>query len=193
MAEKKKMHIGQCIKRLREEAKMQQKDLAKKVGVTVASLSGYENDISEPSLHTTMKLAEVLGVSIDYLVSGKKEPLQEIIEEKTGLTTNAVRVLMRFNQIDMDYADIVSEIIETTDFQDAITELGTAKQIIADIDHVPEELIPFIRHFNKVHKSHGGSNDSMQIKYLDIAEFHAYEAKDKMCKAVDSFIKEVMG
>lgn len=193
MAKKEMMKIGQRIKQLREDSGMDQKELAKKVGILNASLSDYENDKSEPSLKNAMKLAEALGVSIDFLVKGEKEPLDKIIEQKTGLTANAIRTLRRINSYDMDYADIISQLFETQEFLDAITEIGTAKQIILDdASQSSEDLVSFIRMLNRVHKSHGGSNESLQIKCRDIADYHTYEAKDKMRQAIDSIMKEVL-
>jgi transcriptional regulator with XRE-family HTH domain len=67
--------IGKIILRLRTENDMKQKELADRVGITEATLSRYENDLRSPKGEIVFKLAEALGVSSDYLLSGidKKE------------------------------------------------------------------------------------------------------------------------
>lgn len=60
--------IGQRIEKARKKAKMNQKELASKANITETSLSRYENDIREPKSAVLGQLADVLGVSCDYLI-----------------------------------------------------------------------------------------------------------------------------
>lgn len=46
---------------------LSQSELAKLVGVDIASIQNWENGEYMPTLSTTVKLADVLGVSIDQL------------------------------------------------------------------------------------------------------------------------------
>jgi transcriptional regulator with XRE-family HTH domain len=57
------------IKQLRKQVPLTQAQLASKLGVSRAAVSQFETGDSKPSLSTLMKLAEVLGVSINDLVS----------------------------------------------------------------------------------------------------------------------------
>ena len=51
---------------------LSQTEAAERAGITQAYLSQLENDKAiSPPLNTIAKLAEVYGVSIDYLVSGQ--------------------------------------------------------------------------------------------------------------------------
>ena len=52
---------------LRTEKEWSQRELAKKVGVTVATVSLWETEKTSPSLFLAECLAEVFGVSLDYL------------------------------------------------------------------------------------------------------------------------------
>lgn len=64
--------IGKAIKQAREEAKITQPELAKKIGVSHASISFWENGVNIPSVDYCWKLADIFGISIDELVGRKQ-------------------------------------------------------------------------------------------------------------------------
>ena len=90
--------IGYRISKARRYANMNQKELAKKAGITEGSLSRYENDIREPKVGALKLLAEALDVSIEYLVGST-----DVIEKKSVALEN---------KIDMDVEDIMYIIYE---------------------------------------------------------------------------------
>lgn len=55
------------LRGLRSERRMTQKELAKAVGVSTASICNWENGDNLPSLLVAKELADVLGTSIDHL------------------------------------------------------------------------------------------------------------------------------
>jgi len=61
-------HIPKRIKLLREAAKMPQHELARMAGLTQAQISAYEVGRAFPGLESTIKLAQVLGVSVSDLL-----------------------------------------------------------------------------------------------------------------------------
>lgn len=61
------------IKQLREAAGMKQIELAEKVGVKSSSVFKWENDIGFPSAENLMVLADIFGVSTDYIL-GREKP-----------------------------------------------------------------------------------------------------------------------
>ncbi len=63
------MSIGEKIKNLRQEKRFKQEDLAKKIGISRLMLGKYERGQATPSAETLQKLAQVLNVSTDYLLS----------------------------------------------------------------------------------------------------------------------------
>jgi len=73
------MSLGQRIRRRRETMKFTQEQLAKAIGLTPQHISAIEQDKRAPSLHYLAKLAEELGVTVDYLVSGKEGIITDII------------------------------------------------------------------------------------------------------------------
>ena len=63
------MILGQKITKIRKEKKLSQVDVASHVGVSRDAISKYERDDIIPSVENAKKIAKVLGVSLDYLVS----------------------------------------------------------------------------------------------------------------------------
>lgn len=59
------------LKKLRLDFNMTQADLAKKLGVSNQTLLNWENGIYEPKIAQLIKLADIFGVTIDYLVERK--------------------------------------------------------------------------------------------------------------------------
>lgn len=67
------------LKEIREEKKIQQKDLALKLNRTPACISSWETGKTEPSIDDLIRLADVLEVTLDYLVNRTNE--NNIVEE----------------------------------------------------------------------------------------------------------------
>lgn len=60
--------IGERIVYLREQQGISQKELAKQLGITAASLSRYENNIYDPKSTIIIGLTKLLNTSSDYLL-----------------------------------------------------------------------------------------------------------------------------
>lgn len=65
------MGFSEKIRRLREERRLSQADLAKDVGVTPQLISLLEKGQRDPSLKIIKKIANALGVTASYLISGE--------------------------------------------------------------------------------------------------------------------------
>jgi len=73
------MTIGKRIRIRRLELKLTQDDLARSLHLTPQHISGIEQDKRTPSLPTLAKLAEELGVTVDYLATGKEGVIVDTI------------------------------------------------------------------------------------------------------------------
>ena len=60
--------LGEQIKKLRINKNLSQVDLAKKLNVTKQSVSNWENENIMPSIDMLVKIAELFGVTTDYLL-----------------------------------------------------------------------------------------------------------------------------
>lgn len=65
--------IGKRISALRREKGLKQEDIAQALGVSSQAVSKWENDQSCPDISLLPKLARLLGVSVDTLLSGEEE------------------------------------------------------------------------------------------------------------------------
>jgi len=73
------MTLGQRIRTRRQTLELTQQVLAKALGLTPQHISAIEQEKRAPSLPFLAKLAEELGVSIDYLVTGKEGIITDTI------------------------------------------------------------------------------------------------------------------
>ena len=68
--------IGTRIRRLREEKNLTQGDLAKAAGVSIAAVSKWEKNASEPKGKSLASLSASLGIPMEYLVDGIGEKIE---------------------------------------------------------------------------------------------------------------------
>ena len=73
------MSLGERIRKRRQALGTTQEELAQVLRVTPQHISAIEKDKRVPSLAFVARLAEQLGVSIDYLVSGKEGIITDTI------------------------------------------------------------------------------------------------------------------
>ena len=65
--------LGTLISETRKEKGMTQLELAQKMNVTDKAVSKWERDLSCPDVNSLPLLAEVLGLTLEELMQGKKE------------------------------------------------------------------------------------------------------------------------
>jgi transcriptional regulator with XRE-family HTH domain len=73
--------FGIRLKKLRENKKMLQKEVAHDLNITVQRYSSYENNLRVPEADILIKIAKYYNVSLDYLVG---------IEDRTYLNKPGV-------------------------------------------------------------------------------------------------------
>ena len=92
------MTIGKRIAALRRETGLKQDDLAQLLEVSPQAVSKWENDQTCPDISLLPKLAKILGVSVDELLSGKQE-LQPVVtlvpeEQRKDIKDMMLRIVM---------------------------------------------------------------------------------------------------
>lgn len=65
--------LGDRITALRKQKNLSQTDLAKEPDVSREALSKYERNEIAPSVHVAARMAETLGVTLDYLIGNAHE------------------------------------------------------------------------------------------------------------------------
>ncbi len=78
--------LPERLKRLRQSMRLSQKQLARLLRVDRSTISSYESSIRQPPLDTLSRIADVFGVSTDYLL-GRASNLSFDIFDLTGEDT----------------------------------------------------------------------------------------------------------
>lgn len=86
------MTCGQRIKTARKQAGMTQSELANKLNIPYQSISQWERDVRNPKRETLQRIADALGVSVDYLLGTYH--LKGILEYKTAAVRDRLFVAM---------------------------------------------------------------------------------------------------
>ena len=71
--------LGSRLRQLRDETKITQQELAKRLAIDRTTYIGYEKNRREPDIDTIIKIANYYSVTLDYLV-GRTIQAQSVIE-----------------------------------------------------------------------------------------------------------------
>lgn len=74
------MEIGRQIRKYRQELNMSQEELADQVFVTRQTVSNWENNKNYPDINSLLLLSSLFGISLDILVKGDVEKMEEMIK-----------------------------------------------------------------------------------------------------------------
>ncbi len=81
--------LGFRLREVREQSDLTQQDLARMLGVSARTILRYENDQSAMTAPVLVQLAEIFGVSTDYLVGRTDRPSYEpLAPEEARLLAN---------------------------------------------------------------------------------------------------------
>ncbi len=91
--------LGKRIAALRRDKGLKQDDLAQQLGVTPQAVSKWENDQTCPDITLLPQLAQILGVSVDELLSGKapqEEPPVKVlpVEQRKDWQDMVLRIVV---------------------------------------------------------------------------------------------------
>jgi len=67
------MNLSEKISALRKQSGMSQEQLAEKIGISRQAVSGWENGDSTPEIDNILRLGEIFGVTMDYLLKDEFE------------------------------------------------------------------------------------------------------------------------
>lgn len=87
--------LGLIIKKLRQEAKMSQKELGNKISRDKGIISRYESNYQTPPFETMRELAVIFNVSMDYLAGFDKSGTIQVF----GLTDEQCDILKKLAEI----------------------------------------------------------------------------------------------
>lgn len=94
--------FGDRVAGAREQAGMTQPELARRLGVKIATLRAWEEDRSEPRANKLSMLSGLLNVSLPWLLSGQGMGLDGPAEAEGELTKDINDVLLAMREIKTD-------------------------------------------------------------------------------------------
>lgn len=124
------------LKNRREELKLSQEELGKKIGVSTTSIQNWESG-AWPKGNFAIELSNALGCSLDWLLKGEGKPPGYKVEAETALKLNDSRVeyTKKIN------ADVLQQIIE------AVEEGLVARKLVAAPDKKAEFIAWLYEYF----------------------------------------------
>lgn len=101
--------FGDRLAAAREAAGLSVNDLARRAGVAVASVRGWEDDQSEPRANTLQRVAGILGVSIMWLLAGEGDGIDQPL---TGadIPSDMTALLVELRSLRTDQARLVERL-----------------------------------------------------------------------------------
>lgn len=88
--------IGKRIAARRKEKGYTQEEIAERLGITAQAVSKWENDTSCPDISLLPALAEMLGTTVDALLSGKTSDTLRVLppEERRSIDEMTLHILV---------------------------------------------------------------------------------------------------
>ena len=87
------MDIGLKIKKLREQQKISQEELALKIFVSRQTISNWETNKSCPDVKSLITLSDIFNVSLDNFIKEDIKEMREIVEKATIKNFNVISVV----------------------------------------------------------------------------------------------------
>lgn len=72
------MEFAERLKTLREQVKLTQTQVAKKLNISQQAYASWERGVKKPTQENLVKIAQVLNVSVDYLVGNSEEKSDDL-------------------------------------------------------------------------------------------------------------------
>lgn len=94
--------LGQKISTLRKEKGITQEGLSERLGVSPQAVSKWENDISSPDISLLVELAEILGVSVDQILSREEKKTVHLVPEEERKKVEDMMLRIIINSADGD-------------------------------------------------------------------------------------------
>ena len=96
------MDFSERLKNLRKQANFTQVEVAEELGISQPAYASWERGVKKPTQENLVKIAQILNVSVDYLVGNSEEKSDELdnIEllfrmNSKGLTEEEKKVFKR--------------------------------------------------------------------------------------------------
>lgn len=121
------MNHGYIYSELRYKAGFTQDELAQKLDISKGSVAMWETNKRTPSTGTLIRLADLFGVTTDYLLGRSENPTPDSPANAPQDASRTANLLSAFEQLDTDNQDII---------------IGEAKKLLKqqmrdELQHIP--------------------------------------------------------
>ena len=72
------MEFAERLKTLRKQVKLTQAQIAKKLDISQQAYASWERGVKKPKQENLVRIAQILNVSVDYLVGNSEEKSDEL-------------------------------------------------------------------------------------------------------------------
>ena len=122
--------VSRSIKKYREQIGMEQKELARRLGIHKSAVSNWETGFSKPNIEILVPVCNVLGVSL-YELFGLDDPMMKYTKQEQ-------QIFAKYKELNEPHRAAVSTMIDM---------LGDAELKTVTTDDVPELTV--LRYFNR--------------------------------------------
>lgn len=119
------MKFNERLKMLREEYGFTQQHLAEVLNLSSGAVSHYENGTNEPTIETLIRMADILNVSVDYLVGNTDANLLTNEMKKPyckGVSTD--NLIQRAIQLDPSHRQELNYFLKCIELEQFISSNG---------------------------------------------------------------------
>lgn len=129
VSEKQLKEIGKNLRKIREEKRISQKELAEKMDVLPAQYGKVENGKVTPSLKTLLRAAHALNISLDIIVYGESK------QKISGYDSSLINQLERISKLPPKEKFMAKELLKLIFTRDSL------KNIVNDYEDVPDGFL----------------------------------------------------
>lgn len=136
--------IGARIRTLREQKNLTQGDIAKYAKVSIASVSKWEKGQSEPKGENLSYISDILGVSMEYLISGN-ENVALTIDVNSGIPILGYTTAGAFKHVrelePHEVEEYISSTLKQNGYRFALRINGQSMENPTGRQHIPDGCI----------------------------------------------------
>ncbi len=119
------MKFNERLKMLREERGFTQQHLAEAMNLSSGAVSHYENGTNEPTIETLIRIADLLNVSLDYLVgTADTNILHDEMKKPYCKGVSTISFLQRAIQLDPSHRQELNYILKCVELEQFISSKG---------------------------------------------------------------------
>jgi transcriptional regulator with XRE-family HTH domain len=141
--EDSKIFLANNIRCLRKKLSLSQEELANKIGLNRGNIASYEKGTAEPKICNLLKLANFFKVSLLDLTKRDIQnglPAQQVNNGNAVLSTDAVKVLDKFNKNAVELQEVLDSLHCYHCFK------------MKSIDELPKDMQMIVANFDKLYE-----------------------------------------